>query len=502
MTLPHHDVAIVGTGFAGLGMAIELRRHRATDDFVVLERADSLGGTWRDNHYPGCACDVPTPLYSFSFAPNPRWSHMYARSGEIRAYLEECADRYDVRRHIRFGAAATGASWDAEEQRWTVEIDHEPALTAGFVVGGFGGLNRPVFPEIDGLEEYRGSLFHSAQWDHSVPLEGKRIGVIGTGASAIQLIPAIAPQAGEVVVFQRTPAWVLPKADRGIPRIEQELYARLPLSQRLVRTVIYGITEALGLTLTRRPELTRALEQIARLHINHFIDDPELRRKLTPSYRLGCKRILFSNDYYAGLARPNVDVVTHGIERVTAHGVITADGTEHQLDALVCSTGFRVEEVFAGLDVRGTDGLSLAEAWTGGMEAHRGTTVAGFPNLALLSGPNTGTGSTSQVFMIEAQIHYVLEMLKRLRAAGGGALDVRPEAQRNYNEWLQERMRDTVWLKGGCSSWYLDENGVNRTLYPGPSLEFWRSLRELDPSEYDLSPAPSLPSRRVIAAAR
>jgi cation diffusion facilitator CzcD-associated flavoprotein CzcO len=507
--LPHHDVAVVGSGFAGLGMAIALKRS-GRDDFVVLERSGELGGTWRDNHYPGCACDVPTPLYSFSFAPNPRWSHMYARAGEIRAYLEDCADRFDVRRHIRFDTEFTGADWDAAGQRWVVRAAGRPALTARFVVGGFGALNRPVFPDVDGLDGYRGALFHSAQWDHAQPLSGRRVGVIGTGASAIQLIPAIAGEASEVVVFQRTPAWVLPKLDRSIPRAEQALYARVPAAQRAVRSVIYGITELLGLGLTRRIEIPRALERVARWHIARFIDDPALRRKLTPDYRLGCKRILFSNDYYRALARPDVDVVTDRIVEATPDGLLTADGTHHRLDALVCSTGFRIEEVFTGLDVRGVGGRSLSDAWAAGIEAHRGTTVAGFPNLALLSGPNTGTGSTSQVFMIEAQIRHVLELLRALDAGAAGAIDVRPEAQASYNRWLQRRMQDSVWIRGGCASWYLDEHGVNRTLYPGPSAEFWRSLRRVDPDEYTLHPrvrpAEPAPARvpdhdRVVAAA-
>jgi cation diffusion facilitator CzcD-associated flavoprotein CzcO len=485
--LPNHEVAIVGSGFAGLGMAIGLRR-AGDDDFVVLERSDALGGTWRDNHYPGCACDVPTPLYSFSFAPNPRWSHMYARSGEIRTYLEDCADRFDVRRSIRFGAEFTGAEWDGARRCWTVSVGGEPALTARMLIGGFGGLNRPAYPEIDGLAEYAGPLFHSAQWDHDVPLAGRRIGVIGTGASAIQLIPAIAREAGEVVVFQRTPPWVLPKADRSISRIERELYAHVPATQRAVRGAIYAITEALGLAITRRPEALAALEQLARLHIRRSISDPVLREALTPDYRLGCKRILFSNDYYPALARPDVTVVTAGIERATADGLVTGDGATHELDALVCSTGFRIEEVFSALQLRGRDGVTLTEAWAGGIEAHRGTTVAGFPNLALLSGPNTGTGSTSQVFMIEAQITHVLEMVRMLREDGVGAIEVRPEAQAAYNAWLQAQMRSTVWLKGGCTSWYLDDSGVNRTLYPGPSKAFERALKRVRPDEYVLEP--------------
>ncbi len=498
--LPEYEVAIVGSGFAGLGMAIELRRS-GSEDFVVLERGTELGGTWRDNHYPGCACDVPTPLYSYSFAPNPRWSHMYARSEEIRTYLEDCAARFGVREHLRRGADVTGGRWDAARQRWEIDVDGEPALSARFVIGGFGGLNRPSFPNIEGLEDFDGPVFHSAQWDHSVALEGRRVGVIGTGASAIQLIPRVAKLASEVTVFQRTAPWVVPKIDRRIPAWEQALYAKVPLTQRLVRGMIFAITEGVGVAITRAPRLMAIGEVWARRHMRRAISDPQLREAVEPAYRLGCKRILVSNDYYPALARDNVELLSSGIERVTPTGVVCADGSERALDVLVCSTGFRIEEVFAHLDIRGRDGITLTEAWAGGIEAHRGTTVAGFPNLALLSGPNTGTGSTSQVYMIEAQIHYVLELLRTLRERPAGTIEPRAEAQADYNRWLQKNMQRTVWLQGGCDSWYLDDEGVNRTLYPGPSSSFWRSLRQVREHEYQLQPVRAPAPDRVEVAA-
>jgi cation diffusion facilitator CzcD-associated flavoprotein CzcO len=498
--LPHKRVAITGSGFAGLGMAIECKR-AGIDDFVVLERSSELGGTWRDNHYPGCACDVPTPLYSYSFAPNPHWSHLYARSGEIRAYLEDCADRFGVRENLRFGAEVTGAHWDEERQRWTVLVGGEPALTADFVVGGFGGLNRPVYPDIPGLEDFQGALFHSAQWDHDVPLAGRRVGVIGTGASAIQLIPQVALDASQVTVFQRTPPWVVPKLDRRITRAEQALYARLPSIQKLLRGAIFAITESVGIAITRYPGLLKIGEAWSRRHMRKAIGDPQLREKLTPSYRLGCKRILPSNDYYPALARENVTVQSAGIDRIDGATVIARDGSEHEVDVLVCGTGFRIEEVFAHLDIRGRDGLTLTEAWAGGIEAHRGTTIAGFPNMALLSGPNTGTGSTSQVYMIEAQIHHVLEMLRTLADRGAATIEPTRAAQADYNAWVQQRMRRTVWLTGGCKSWYLDDEGVNRTLYPGPSSEFWRSLRKVNLDEYVLEPVRQPEPDRIEVAA-
>jgi cation diffusion facilitator CzcD-associated flavoprotein CzcO len=292
---------------------------------------------------------------------------------------------------------------------------------------------------------------------------------------------------------------VLPRADRRIGRLEQELYARLPITQRAVRGAIFAITEAIGFGTAQRPELLAALERLSRLHMRLAIADPDLRRKLTPEYRIGCKRILFSNDYYRALARPNVALVTDRIVRATAGGLVTADGTEHRFDALVCSTGFAIEEVFLGLDVRGRDGLTLSQAWANGIEAHRGTTIAGFPNLALLSGPNTGTGSTSQIYMIEAQIHYVLRLVELMKARGAGAIEVTAEAQAEYNASLQARMQRTVWLQGGCSSWYLDSSGVNRTLYPGRGSEFHRSLRTVHEGEYQLEPL--RPVRVPVSAA-
>jgi cation diffusion facilitator CzcD-associated flavoprotein CzcO len=496
----HYEVAIAGSGFAGLGMAIRLKQ-AGIDSFVVLERAHQLGGTWRDNHYPGCACDVPTPLYSYSFAPNPRWSYLYARSAEIRRYLEDCADRFDIRRHIRFDTDVSGACWDEDQQRWEVEVDGEPALAARVIVGGFGGLNQPAFPEIPGLEDFEGALFHSADWHHDVPLGGRRVGVIGTGASAIQIVPRAARDAARVAVFQRTPPWVLPQFDRRIGRAEQWLYAHLPLTQRAVRGTIFAITEAVGIAITRYPRLLRGLEWASLAYMRRVIDDRRLRRALVPSYRLGCKRILVSSDYYPALAQPNVDLVTNGIARVTKSGVVDAAGVEHPLDVLVCATGFRIEDVFNRLSVRGRDGVELSDVWANAIEAHRGTTVAGFPNLALLSGPNTGTGSTSQVFMIEAQIHHVLELLRALRREQAASFEPRAHAQTEYNAWLQRRMQRTVWLRGGCDSWYLDAQGVNRTLYPGASSSFKRSLRRLRPDEYAFEPIRAPAPRPAVEAA-
>ncbi len=498
MDLPHHDIAVVGSGFSGLAMAIALRQ-AGRHDFVVLERAGSVGGTWRDNHYPGCACDVPTPLYSLSAAPNPDWSHLYARSGELRAYMEDVTDRFGIRPHLRLQTEMTGAAWDDATQRWTVEAAGEPLLTCRMLIGGFGGLTQPSFPKIPGLDSFRGPVFHSADWNHDVELEGKRVAVIGTGASAIQLVPRVARQAEHLTVFQRTPPWVMPKLDHRIPAFERWLFRHVPATQKALRGVIFGITESLAIPITRRPALLRGLEAVARWNIRRAISDPALRRKLTPEYRLGCKRILVANDWYPALARENVTVQTGGIVEVFPRGLVAGDGTEHEVDVIVCGTGFDIEGSFNGTDIRGRDGVSLRELWSRGIEAHRGTTVAGFPNLAFLCGPNTGTGSTSQVYMIESQVHYVMEMLRELDARGMAVAEVRADAQRRYNDRIQARMADTVWLSGGCNSWYLDDTGRNRTLYPGLSSAFRRETRDFRVAEYDLEPVRA-PATEPVAA--
>jgi cation diffusion facilitator CzcD-associated flavoprotein CzcO len=490
----HHDVVVIGTGFAGLAMAVALRTEGA-EDFLVLERAASVGGTWRDNRYPGCGCDVPTPLYSFSFAPKPDWSYLYARQPEIRAYLEETADAFGVTERVRFGADVASLTWEEDEGRWRIALHGGDELTARVVVGGFGGLTEPNWPEIEGLHDFAGTLVHTASWDDDLDLTGRRVAVVGTGASAIQLVPEVAPVAAHVDVFQRTPPWIAPKLDREIGTREAQLYARVPAAQRALRGSIFAATEFLAMQLTKRPALLAGLERISRRQLRRQVPDPDLRAKMAPDYRMGCKRILFSNSWYPAIARDDVDLVTAGIARVTPTGVVDVDGVEHPADVLVCGTGFGVADVYARMTITGRDGVTLAEAWAEGMEAHRGTTVAGFPNLLLLSGPNTGTGSTSQVFMIESQVHYAMQALRAMREDDLATVEVTPQAQADWNDELQERMQKTVWLVGGCNSWYLDAHGRNRTLYPGLAAEFRRETRRFRPEEHVLTP------RRAAVAA-
>jgi cation diffusion facilitator CzcD-associated flavoprotein CzcO len=485
---PDLEVAVIGSGFAGLGMAISLER-QGRSDYAVFERADSLGGTWRDNHYPGCACDVPTPLYSFSFAPNPDWSYLYARHDEIRAYLEDCADRFGVRDRIEFGNGVATASWDDDSGLWTLRLDDGSSRTARVLVAGIGGLNRPALPDIEGLEDFAGPLMHSAAWDHSVDLTGKRVAVIGTGASAIQIVPEVAKVAGRLDVFQRTAPWVLPRIDFRMRRWMKSLFRHVPLTQKALRGIIWGIQESVAVPLTINPALTKPLEAAGRRNIARGVEDEALRKRLTPSYKVGCKRILVSNDYYPAFSRDNVELVTDPIVRITEGGIETAAGELREVDVIVCATGFDIREALEQADVRGRGGVALSHAWAERIEAHRGTMIRGFPNVFMLSGPNTGTGNMSQVFMIEAQIGFVDKALEMMRSKGADRIEVTAEAQRAFNDELVERMGGTVWVTGGCKSWYLTEAGHSGVLWPGFSTVFRRELSRVDESEYEFGPS-------------
>jgi cation diffusion facilitator CzcD-associated flavoprotein CzcO len=484
---PDFPLAILGTGFAGLGLAIRLKQE-GEHDFVVLERAAEVGGTWRDNTYPGCQCDIPSHLYSFSFAPNPGWSRLFPTQPELWDYLRGCADRYGIRPHIRFEHEVTGADWDETHGFWRVQTS-QGEITARVVVSGQGGLSEPQLPAIPGIESFTGAMFHSARWDHGHDLRGERVAVIGTGASAIQFIPAIQPQVDRLTLFQRTPPWIMPHPDRPVKPWEQRLFRRLPFTQKLFRAGIYSFFESRVYPFTKRPGLLKVGEQIAKRHLAKQIpDDPELRRKLTPGYRLGCKRVLMSNTYYRALAQPNADVVTDAITEIGPDFVRTADGTRHEVDTIILGTGFYVADMPFTAWVRGKDGRSMAEVFDGSPQAYLGTTVAGFPNLFLLTGPNTGLGHNSIVYMLESQFTYVLDALRHMRERGAGVLEVRAEAQRAFNEKLQRAMKGTVWTTGGCASWYIDRNGLNTTLWPGWTWDFRRRTRRFDPAPYVLAP--------------
>ena len=453
----HLRVAIVGGGFGGLGAAIRLSQ-RGVRDFLVFERADDLGGTWRDNAYPGCACDVPSHLYSFSFAPNPRWTRSFSSQPEIWEYLRDCARRFGIQPRLRLGHEVRQLAWDQARRRWQVRTSRG-TWTADVVVAATGPLSEPKVPALPGLGSFQGAAFHSARWDHGLDLRGRQVAVVGTGASAIQFVPEIQPRVARLRVFQRTAPWVLPRRDRDLSPAERWLYRTVPATQRL-----------------------------ALRHLHRSVADPELRARLTPDYTLGCKRVLLSNDYLPALTRPNVELVTAGIREMRPHGILTDDGVEHPADTIIFGTGFHVTDSPVGELALGRDGRTLAEVWQGSPKAHLGVTVAGFPNLFLLLGPNTGLGSTSVVLMIEAQIEYLLRALEFLLANGVAAIEPRPEVQQAYVAEVDARMRPTVWSAGGCASWYMDRTGRVSAIWPGFSSGYRRRLRRFDPGDHLTTP--------------
>ncbi|MFD3511843.1 flavin-containing monooxygenase [Streptomyces sp. NPDC058657] len=482
----HVRVAVIGSGFGGLGAAVRLRREGITD-FVVLERADSVGGTWRDNSYPGCACDVPSHLYSFSFAPNPEWPRTFSGQEHIRAYLERVTDTFGLRPHIRLGHEVTMMTWDAEQLWWKIETANGRTLVADVVVSATGPLSDPKMPDIPGLGSFPGKVFHSARWDHDYDLRGKRVAMIGTGASAIQIVPAVQPEVSELTLFQRTPPWVMPRMDRGISGAERWLHRTVPLTGTARRRLLWGIRELQVSAFTKRPGELGFVENIAKANMAKAIKDPDLRARLTPSYRIGCKRILLSSTYYPALAKDNVNVVASGLSEVRGSTLLAADGTEAEVDAIIFGTGFHVTDMPIADRVVGAEGITLAEAWKGGMESLRGASAVGFPNWMTIIGPNTGLGNSSMILMIEAQLNYLADYMRQLNVLGGRvALTARPSAVGAWNRRVQERMKRTVWNTGGCDSWYLDANGRNTTVWPGTTSEFRRATREVNLAEYEV----------------
>jgi cation diffusion facilitator CzcD-associated flavoprotein CzcO len=482
---PHLRVAIIGAGFAGLGMAIRLKQE-GVEPFAVLERADEVGGTWRANHYPGCCCDVPSHVYSYSFELNPRWRRGFAPQAEILDYLKGCADKYGVRPHIRFGQDVAEARWDDTARRWELATADGTRLTADVLVNAAGALSSPKDPDIPGLDTFAGTTFHSAEWKHDHDLAGERVAVIGTGASAIQFVPAIQPTVGRLHLFQRTAPWVIPRFDHEITKVEHALL-RIPGVARLVREALYWLLETRVVGF-RQPRIMKLADRVARWHLKRQVGDREdLRRKLTPGYVMGCKRILISDDYYPSLTHDNVEVVTDGIAEVRERSIVTEDGAEREIDTIIFGTGFSVTKQPIAKRIRGKDGRTLDEHWATSMQAYKGTTVAGFPNLMVMTGPNTGLGHNSMVYMIESQLTYVMGCLRTLEQRDAKVFEVRPDVVARYNDELERQMEGTVWTAGQCQSWYLDDTGRNTTLWPSYSYAFRRRTRAFDPDAYELA---------------
>ena len=482
-------IVIVGTGFSGIAIGVMLKK-AGIESFTILEKAADLGGTWRDNTYPGAACDVPSHLYSFSFEPKPDWSSSFSPQQEIQDYLRHCVQKYDLAGHMRFRSEVLGAEFDERSGTWTVKVKEQAPLRARAVVLGNGALSIPSMPEIPGLENFAGKVFHSARWDHTYDLTGKEVAVIGTGASSIQFVPQIAPKVGKLNLFQRTAPWVVPKPERAMRAWEKWLFRLVRPAHWLYRAFLYWLYESRVLGFVVDPRIMRLAERLAKRYIGSIVADPVLREKVTPRYAMGCKRILMSNDYYQALVRPNVDVITEGIERVTPRGVVTKDGVEHEVDAIICGTGFTATEYLAPLELIGRHGRKLNDVIQEKPHTYLGITVNGFPNLFLMMGPNTGLGHNSMIFMIEAQARYALQAIRALRARRLRFVDVLESVQTRFNETLQAKLRHTVW-NSGCQSWYL-KDGHNATLWPSFTFAYWARTRRLSLADYELVAEPQI----------
>jgi cation diffusion facilitator CzcD-associated flavoprotein CzcO len=479
----HVNVFVVGAGFGGLATAIKLAES-GENDFLVIDRGAEVGGTWRDNTYPGAACDVPSQLYSFSFALNPDWSRSFSPQPEIQDYLRKVGAESGVLDRFRFGVNFESAAWDADAALWRIETSSGP-VSANVVVSAAGALSDPKMPAIEGIDSFAGEVFHSAEWKHDYDLTGKRVGIIGTGASSIQIVPTIAPNLARLDVYQRTAPWVMPRRDRALSGPEKFAFRNVPGAQRLARALVYLGREATVPAFIRQPAIFAVARPQALANLRKGIKDRELREKVTPHFAFGCKRVLISNDYYPALARDNVEVVTDGIARITENSVVTNDGTERELDVLIVATGFLATEQPIAGQVKGKNGQTLSDAWAEkGIHAYKGSTVSGFPNLFFVVGPNTGLGHSSMVYMIESQVAYVVDAVRTMKRHDLATVEPLASAQDEWNADVQRRIKKTVWNRGGCDSWYLDAHGRNVTLWPRTTYKFRRLTAKFDLDSY------------------
>lgn len=495
------DAIIIGAGFGGIGMAHSLKK-RGLENFIILEKAQTVGGVWRDNVYPGAACDVPSHLYSFSFAPNPNWSRSFAVQSEIHAYLEHCADALGIRKHVRFGAEVESAIFDERADCWVVKMTDGKELAARLLISAVGQLSLPSIPRLPGIESLEIPAFHSALWDHSIPLKGKRVGVIGTGASAIQFVPAIADTVGDMAVFQRSAAYIMPKPDRAYTLKEQRRFADHPWRMRLHRLQIYIRYEARALAFTRFKQLMKiAAERPFRKMLARAVRNPALHAKLIPDYPVGCKRLLLSNDYLPTMARPDVELVTDGIRRLTPRGVETQDGKLREFDLLIYGTGFAATEFLSPMKIVGRDGIELNAAWSAGASAYLGMAVPAFPNFFMLYGPNTNLGHNSIVYMLESQIAHVMRLLDRMEETQANRIEIGNDVFEKQDKRVQTRLAQTVW--SGCKSWYVNEQGRNTTNWPGFTLSYRWLTRHLSLDAYSFSrPSSAVDGARLILPPR
>lgn len=480
---PAYQTLIVGAGFSGIGAAIKLAEAGIGDDEIaILERSDRVGGTWRDTRYPGAACDIPSLLYSFSFVANPGWSRAYPSAGEIYGHIEDMVDRFDLRRHIRFGTEVTGLAFDEDAGIWTVSAGRKK-FRARTVVLAAGPLPDSSLPAIRGLDTYTGHKIHSARWDHDYDFTDKKVAVVGTGASAVQIIPELVKQAGFVKVFQRTPGWVIPRLDVAMPPVVQELFAKVPAAQQLARQALFWGHEASATALVWNTPLSSLVAHLGKAHLRAAVRDPWLRRQLTPDFTPGCKRMLVSSDYYPALQRDNCKLISWPIATMSPAGIRTSDGVEHQLDAIVFATGYDVHLTGPPFPVTGLGGRALADEWTRGAQAFKSIQAHGYPNLFFMTGPNSGPGHNSLLVYVEGQLDYIVRAISTIRRANLRYLDVREAVQRRHNAQIQRRLARTTWMSG-CRSWYLTEDGFNASMYPGFATQYLRQMRSFRLSDY------------------
>ena len=477
------SVLIVGAGFAGLGMAIRLKQ-AGIDDFVILERGNAVGGTWRDNQYPGAACDIPSNLYSYSFAPNPNWSRSFSGSQEILDYIHHLVAEFDLEKHIRFEKNVADLSFDENKGVWTATTDKKERFAGRAAILAQGPLSNCSFPNIAGIDDFAGKKIHSARWDHDYDFTGKNVAVIGTGASGIQIIPELVNVAKHVKVFQRTPGWVLPRPDFSTPEWNKLLFKKLPASQQAMRNLLYWTHESMALAVIWNSPLTRIAERVATLHLRRQVKDRWLRRQLTPDFTIGCKRVLVSNDYYPALQKDNAKLITWPIARISEKGVRTVEGIEHQVDCIVFATGFDVSHSGTPFLVKGRGGRRLGEQWKGGAQAYKSINVAGFPNLFMTFGPNSGPGHNSALVYMESQLEYALKGIRKIIGENLKVLDVKEDVQQRYNKSIQKRLAKTNW-NSGCKSWYLTEDGFNATMYPGFATQYAAQMADFREEDYE-----------------
>lgn len=480
--MQHIECLIIGAGFGGIGMAIQLKKS-GKSDFQIWEKASDFGGCWRDNTYPGAACDVPSHLYSYSFAPKKDWQYRFARQPEILSYIQQCAQQYQVISHLRFDHGVRSAEFNTERQLWVIEAENGNKITARYLITATGQLNRPLIPNFSGLDDFKGEHFHSAQWRHDIDLTGKTVAVIGTGASAIQFVPEISKIAAQVTLFQRSAPYVLPKPDRAYTPWEHALLKWVPGLQKLSRVKTYLQYESRVLGFRFHEHLMKIMAGQWARYMKSQIKDPELRKALTPNYPMGCKRILLANNYYETMKRNNVSLCSDGISSVNDSGIIDNNGQHHPVDVIIYATGFKATEFLVPMTITGANGQSLHDVWKNGAEAYLGINVQGFPNLFMLYGPNTNLGHNSIIYMLESQFRYILSAIKYQEKGGFRSIDVLATPQRAFNENIQTKIKNTVWNQG-CHSWYITDEGKNTVNWPTFTFNYRRMTSEFHPNDY------------------